>query len=705
VPGFLTGFVGHEVVVVEFIYGGQRCRKHLPQGSACLRLPRGASLGRVPTARSCGSFWGDELLDVGRDSSNDCEEHDPKLLRLPSKSLGQKRCQVCFAERPEDTLPCKVCGTCTLEPAPRGNVLAHNLAKGLAQTLRLLEFINARNECFEDPMFPPRCWGNAAEWKRPCSIDYGRSLWARTWEFEAKCKHWLLEKLGRRDPRHQHDEGRGWTLFCSHRAPCSEDVKQGNLGDCWLMGALAALAGFQDGRFVRALFPGQSRYNPVGVYAVRLCFAGNWTETLVDDRLPCNYEGNLYCCVTGRKQLWASLVEKALAKACGSFENLRGGLPADALTILTGWPSATTFTSWGCENIWRLLVNAAHEGLLVVCGTNPAQTADVDWCGREIFPEDGLEQRHCYTFIDAVEVDDPLGEGVERLVKLRDPWKWSLWNGPWCDSSEHWTENLRERYHYFEGAAMRTGVIFIPIDYFVRRFFDLSLCEARGLEWFESRVPVLIPFELNGRHPALLLKVDDMRADAIQCVVGLLRPFALNGSRRRRDETLQIVMLRVLPPLRKKPRARAVVEKACTADAECPCSASLTVSLSRGGTYVFVPFRVVPGSLQSTSFRHPDDELAVHGDVPAAVASALDEALDACWAYFWKDACDIACEECHFTADTANRILQAVRGKSMALSTQPTLLSRPSLRPTKESIIELELASGALLHGSQGKLP
>lgn len=69
--------------------------------------------------------------------------------------------------------------------------------------------------------------------------------------------------------------------------PSADDVVQGELGDCWFLSSLAALAEFQEGRWVRALLPCQETLSETGAYVVRLCIGGRWRNIIVDDRLPC----------------------------------------------------------------------------------------------------------------------------------------------------------------------------------------------------------------------------------------------------------------------------------------------------------------------------------------------------------------------------------------------------------------------------------
>ena len=82
----------------------------------------------------------------------------------------------------------------------------------------------------------------------------------------------------------------------------ASDISQGELGNCWFMCALAALTEFPG--LVQALFVdrfaqdgsttpssrGMPTRDALGMYRLRFCIHGQWTETTVDDHFPCRPE-------------------------------------------------------------------------------------------------------------------------------------------------------------------------------------------------------------------------------------------------------------------------------------------------------------------------------------------------------------------------------------------------------------------------------
>lgn len=72
------------------------------------------------------------------------------------------------------------------------------------------------------------------------------------------------------------------------------DILQGAIGDCYFLSSLSVLAE-QDDRVKHLFFkndPASDRNLDAalsrGLFAVRFCVQGHWTELLLDDKFPCN---------------------------------------------------------------------------------------------------------------------------------------------------------------------------------------------------------------------------------------------------------------------------------------------------------------------------------------------------------------------------------------------------------------------------------
>ena len=225
----------------------------------------------------------------------------------------------------------------------------------------------------------------------------------------------------------------------------AEDLRQGGVGDCWFMSALAVVAQRHD--LIAKLFACDTARNAAGCYCLRLFLDGQWTSVWLDDLLPMTdaprrsalaFETRLAFCrcgsATGEQQLWASLVEKAYSKAHGSYQSISGGWVAEALLDLTGAPTEMVDMAddaFESEAMWARLKAYAALGLPMGCGTNNAEGSNL----REV----GLVGGHAYSILDVREAATRGGEAV-RLLRIRNPHACGEWTGDWSDQSDMWAQ-------------------------------------------------------------------------------------------------------------------------------------------------------------------------------------------------------------------------------------------------------------------------
>ncbi len=241
------------------------------------------------------------------------------------------------------------------------------------------------------------------------------------------------------------------------------DISQGALGNCWFCCALSTLA--EQPASVDCIFVTKD-HNPFGLYRLRLCKDGLWSDVVLDDYFP-RYASRGPVFSSNRSDvLWVSLIEKAYAKVHGSYYNVRSGRPCDAMADLTGCPCE--FLSFAtdsdkregsdrAEKLWETLLSCSSQRQLMSAGTAAGTGLGEDTvsaCPVNPEREVGLVPGHAYSILD---VKAGLGQ---RLLKLRNPWSTFEWGGAWSDDSDLWTEEAKAPGRCFGRRAKRVMVSF-----------------------------------------------------------------------------------------------------------------------------------------------------------------------------------------------------------------------------------------------------
>lgn len=292
------------------------------------------------------------------------------------------------------------------------------------------------------------------------------------------------------------------------------DLRQGGVGDCWFMSALAVVAERHD--LIARLFA-DTAINSAGCYSLRFFLDGEWCSVLVDDRLPVTdtprraalaFEGKLAFsrCGDGSsgpsgQMLWACLLEKAYAKAHGSYKSTSGGEIQEALLDLTGAPClSVSFNegSFDSELLWRSMQEWKRLELPMGCATSGDDTGEL----REM----GLCGSHAYSVLSVREItlrdghQHRFGGGglrTERLVHVRNPHGVGEWNGDWSDRSGKWASVIRDVDGGGEGegeggSGVDDGTFWIDWTHFLMGFSVVECCLAyRG--WHCRSLPNAFP--------------------------------------------------------------------------------------------------------------------------------------------------------------------------------------------------------------------
>jgi hypothetical protein len=201
------------------------------------------------------------------------------------------------------------------------------------------------------------------------------------------------------------------------------DIAQGQLGDCWLLAALATLAERQ--HLIMNCFL-TTHYNPRGKYALKLYDqkASQFKTFEIDDKIPVDSNNcPLYSNATTNES-WVLLLEKGFAKMRGGYKALEGGLPLDAMTTITGFNGERFIIDKKDDKIWHKMRAMHSANCLMSCGSKGEDRTREE--GREAV-KGSIVGGHAYSVLGLYE--PMLSTEKVRLLKLRNPWGNFEWKG------------------------------------------------------------------------------------------------------------------------------------------------------------------------------------------------------------------------------------------------------------------------------------
>jgi len=112
------------------------------------------------------------------------------------------------------------------------------------------------------------------------------------------------------------------------------DVKQGILGDCFLLGSFLVLATHPELLKNLIVYDGIEH----GFAVFQFFKNGKWQYVIVDTRIPYNQASKtpLYGHCADPNEFWVPLMEKAYSKLHGNYQTIHGGSMSESLVDLTG---------------------------------------------------------------------------------------------------------------------------------------------------------------------------------------------------------------------------------------------------------------------------------------------------------------------------------------------------------------------------------
>jgi hypothetical protein len=193
-------------------------------------------------------------------------------------------------------------------------------------------------------------------------------------------------------------------------------------------------------------------------------------DHIVDDYFPVDRLGKTAFSGSkverGTAELWVVILEKAYANRFGSYDAIQAGFTEDVLRDLTGAPCEIVQTEDG-DVLWEKVLHGNEVNYIITASTGGEQDE------HDTTNALGLVTLHAYSVIEAAEV--PSRGGTEYLLKIRNPWGATEWQGDWSDNSPLWTPDLKRELGW---QNVDDGTFWMRLEDFQDWFTSVTICRV-----------------------------------------------------------------------------------------------------------------------------------------------------------------------------------------------------------------------------------
>jgi hypothetical protein len=261
-------------------------------------------------------------------------------------------------------------------------------------------------------------------------------------------------------------------LFCDDVS--LSDINQGMIGDCWFLSAIDF--SINHPKYRERIHENVSQVDENTIKIKLFDTASQeWKETLVDSTTLVNKNDQFPVTMSVKSsepsEIWPAMLEKGLAKMCGGYPAIEGGLMSEGMCFLHGGrgyfisskdivpkllSQEITF-----DNFFGDLKFLYYIGYGIFTAWERDMFSDTK--------DRGLVDGHAYSILDMKSVDG------EWIVKLKNPWGKFEWSGKYSDADDsEQADKVRQSMEHKRGSD---GI-------FLMSAFDLfGRCE--GLDIYE----------------------------------------------------------------------------------------------------------------------------------------------------------------------------------------------------------------------------
>lgn len=269
----------------------------------------------------------------------------------------------------------------------------------------------------------------------------------------------------------------GPTGFELIRGIAPSQLQQGFLNDGHLLSAVAILS--QHPQLIMRLFSSPIA-NKAGVYGVWLHINGQWTEYVVDDLFPVYLDdkgvNQFAFSHTKDHDFWMQLIEKAYAKAYGSYYTISGGRLSLALNDLTGAPCESIrldHMHTADDKLWEKLLQYERVGSLMAFGIKQAQVMNPS--------SNGLMPGMACIILGVREIE--LQGRYGKYVRIKSPWGPLNLDKLWPEHRTKWDEKAKKT---FGEASSPDWSCWLPFEKSLNFFDEIVSCKVTPTSFFNG---------------------------------------------------------------------------------------------------------------------------------------------------------------------------------------------------------------------------
>ena len=248
----------------------------------------------------------------------------------------------------------------------------------------------------------------------------------------------------------------------------SQDVVQGELGDCYFLSVLAAFA--EEPNIINKLVDPKEKGNN-GSFTSNVIIHGEPVKLVVDDTFPVANESKLAFAGLNEASgnIWPMVLEKAWAKCNRSYEDIIPGNSADAFEFLSPAPYNTFYHNAETRpTLFETITEANKKGYVVLADITETASTNLETLSKL-----GLITNHAYTVISSAVLKKNNGAEI-KLLKMKNIWGTNEWVGDWSDNSSKWTQEFKKEVGL---EPKQDGIFWISYEDYLQFYTTTHICK------------------------------------------------------------------------------------------------------------------------------------------------------------------------------------------------------------------------------------